>query len=538
MRTAMSIVMVLTLFAFVQLAEAGVVAKWTFDDGTATDLVGANDGVAVGNVTPGTDGSRSFLNFDEGYVNFGDLGGALVGSSFSIEYRLRRNSASWEFMGSGNYNFIRLCCGGISWGWGLGCQNPGGNCGGHLNANHSIGNGWVHLVTTYDQPTKTQSVYFDGVLIGTNIAFDDFGTIPPQNPSDDDFIVGAVSGTGNGGGWYQVPGWTQGNGDIDEVVVHDEAIVPLPAPAEAVARWTFDDGTATDVIGGNDGVIVGNVTPGTDGSRSFLNFNEGYVNCGDLGQIMVGNSFSIEYTLRRNSASWEFAGTGNNNFIRLCCGGINWGWGQGCTVAGSNCGGHLNAHYSIGNDWVHLVTTYDQPTKTQSVYFDGELIATNTAFEDFGTIPPQNPASDQLVFGAVSGTGLGGGWYAAGWGMGNGDIDEVTLYNGVIFPAEFNPPFYCEAKSLLAAETAAGACEFWEDILTPILTDCETIQNNVITTACTVFGVSAPTSPTGFTAVVEALADAVLGSAVICGDIAPGGEAGAECRAEILSNLP
>jgi hypothetical protein len=226
MRTATYVLMVMTLFACVQWADANVVAKWTFDDGTATDLVGANDGVAVGNVAAGSEGSRHFLNFDEGYVNFGDLGGALVGSSFSIEYTFRRNSAGWEFMGSGNYNFIRLCCGGISWGWGLGCQNPGGNCGGHLNANHSIGNDWVHMVTTYDQPTKTQSVYFDGELIGTNTAFDDFGTIPPQNPSDDDFIVGAVSGTGNGGGWYQVPGWTQGNGDIDEVVVHDEVIVP------------------------------------------------------------------------------------------------------------------------------------------------------------------------------------------------------------------------------------------------------------------------------------------------------------------------
>ena len=121
--------------------------------------------------------------------------------------------------------------------------------------------------------------------------------------------------------------------------------------------------------------------------------------------------------------------------------------------------------------------------------------------------------------------------------MGNGDIAEVTLYNGVITPP-FNPPFYCEQKSFLDAEAAAGACEFWDDILAPILTDCETIQNNVITTACTVFGVSAPTSTKGFTAVVEALADAVLGSSVICGDIAPGGAAGAECRAEILSNLP
>ncbi|MDP7740556.1 MAG: hypothetical protein QGF67_03890 [Lentisphaeria bacterium] len=533
MRTATSLLMVMTLFACVQWADANVVAKWTFDDGTATDLVGVNDGVAVGNVTPMTEGSRNFLNFDEGYVNFGDLNGALVGSSFSVEYTFRRNSAGWEFAGSGNYNFIRLCCGGISWGWGLGCQAAGGNCGGHLNANYSIGNEWVHLVTTYDQPTRTQSVYFDGVLVGTNIAFDDFGTIPPQNPTDDEFIVGAVSGTGNGGGWYQVPGWTQGNGDIDEVVVHDEAIVPLPPPVAAMSRWTFDDGTATDVIGPNDGVVVGTVTPGTEGSRSFLNFNEGYVNCGDLGQIRSGNSFSIEYVARRNSPSWEFAGTGNFNFIRLCCGGISWGWGLGCPSSGGNCGGHLNVNTSGLDDWFQLVVTYDQTTKTQSMYLNGQLLGTNEAFDDFGTSPPQNPASDEFVFGAVSGTGNGGGWYGAGWGMGNGDIDEVIFYDGVI-----SPPFNCEQKSLFDVEDAAGACEFWDDILAPILTDCATIKDNVITTACAVFGVSAPTSPQQFNGVVEALADAVLGSAVICGDIAPGGEASAACRAEILSSLP
>ncbi len=305
------------------------------------------------------------------------------------------------------------------------------------------------------------------------------------------------------------------------------------AEAGVVAKWTFDDGTATDLVGVNDGVAVGNVTPMTDGSRSFLNFNEGYVNFGDLGGALVGSSFSVEYTLRRNSASWELAGSGNYNSIRLCCGGINWAWGLGCQTAGGNCGGHLNANYSIGNGWVHMVTTYDQPTKMQSVYFNGVLVGTNTAFDDFGTIPPQNPIDDEFIVGAVSGTGNGGGWYGAGWGMGNGDIDEVIFYDGVI-----SPPFNCEQKSLFDVEDAAGACEFWDDILAPILTDCATIKDNVITTACAVFGVSAPTSPQQFNGVVEALADAVLGSAVICGDIAPGGEASAACRAEILSSLP
>ena len=153
----------------------GLVSGWSFDDGTAKDVVGSNDGTIEGAVEVVEGKFNNALSFDAqgGYVNLGDTSNFPNGSSertLAFWTLLRDDSATdnyfmsfGECLKGGGFFAPRIDTGNISM-----MLN---NSAGHIDVFSpppldEILEVWSHLVYTYDGST-TVEIYLNGSLAHT-----------------------------------------------------------------------------------------------------------------------------------------------------------------------------------------------------------------------------------------------------------------------------------------------------------------------------------------------------------------------------------
>ena len=196
----------------------GLVSGWSFDDGTAKDCVGDNDGVIEGGVEVVEGMFKNALSFDgaTGYVNLGDTSNFPNGSD-------ERTVAFWTFVRDSSASDDYF----MSWG----SHTDGAFFGPRLYFDGSISlmvhNGgayedidsdtplsevleeWSHLVFTYDGDT-TAEIYLNGALIYSQ----DAGGVLNTSTGYDAYI-----------GARNVNGYNNGiDASIDEIYIWDRAL--------------------------------------------------------------------------------------------------------------------------------------------------------------------------------------------------------------------------------------------------------------------------------------------------------------------------
>lgn len=227
-----------------------------------------------------------------------------------------------------------------------------------------------------------------------------------------------------------------------------------------VVSWWPGDGTANDIIDGNNGSVVGNVgfAPGLIGKAFAFNGSASWVSAGNAANLQVSSGdFTIEGWVYYNSLfgsdsvtcnpaagcdmsiadkmfsptlsgynsdGWRLLKQANNYFL-FCFGG---GTGNGCGNTPQNT---TSVFTSVGSVaammWYHVAAV--KSANTITLYVNGVLAAQNT----LGPFTDSNIAN--LFIGAGNGVASGGGAFS------NGLIDELTLYNRALNSSEISAIF-------------------------------------------------------------------------------------------------
>jgi len=201
------------------------------------------------------------------------------------------------------------------------------------------------------------------------------------------------------------------------------------APVQAgLVSWWPAEGNAEDVVGPNNGVMIGGVSfaPGEVGQAFSLNGTSAYVSVPASSSLNVGasNGFTIEGWINpQSTASQEPIAEWNGGYgVQFW---ISVGGGPGCLFANivdTNSGSHTfwsSPGAVVANQFQHVALTYDQSSGVGTLYLNGMVAAT----ANLGAFTPQTSFS--LVLGARVGQ-----IYWAGL------LDEMSLYNVALAPSE------------------------------------------------------------------------------------------------------
>jgi hypothetical protein len=454
-------------FVFSLGYPGGMISYWKFDEGsgtTATDSVDANHGTIYGATwtTGQVDDALSFDGVND-YVEVPDSDSLDITGSIALEawiYRTKTNA--WQgiiakFSGDldkrsyllyvSNTNRLALL---IS---STGLQaGPGW---GYIFGDSIIPlNEWVHVMGTYDG--SYLRVYINGSIDGEQAA-----SIGPIYVSDAPLRIGA---------FFQIApyGICPFGGMIDEVAIYNRALsaeeinqhyqdglhglgyeVECVNTPSGLVGWWPGDGNADDIVGGNNGTMVGGATfvsPGRVGdSFTFPG--------GATDYVRISNNNSLE-PLNVTVDAWVRSdGTPGNNRYIVAKG------AHGCTAASyalyTRSGGLyfyvFNPSYGYklspgapgtiwDGNWHHIAGTYDGAYVR--LYVDGVEVGSGIAT----TIP--------IGYGLATDNDLIIGQYTGTCSLPfKGDIDEVEIFNRAL-PAS-------EIQSIYNAGSA-GKCKVIE----------------------------------------------------------------------------
>lgn len=265
----------------------GLVAKYSFNNGTPNDEAGSNHGTAVGNATLTADrfgNPNMAYTFSNAYVkvphsNTLDLD-QMAGLSISAWVKetgassgLRAIVAKWKgstseqyaLFDNGNNNTVAI---------------RSINSNGITDAANRSLNTWHHVVFTYDKATGQHKIYTDKVITLNQIMP---GTYTNATVTTS-LGIGAQLNDENGGGITSSRFFL---GSIDDVHIYNRVlsqtevdslfnlpnpVVTPPVQMAPTARYSFNQGNANDEIGTNHGTPNG-VTLATD---RFGNANKAY----------------------------------------------------------------------------------------------------------------------------------------------------------------------------------------------------------------------------------------------------------------------
>lgn len=225
--------------------------------------------------------------------------------------------------------------------------------------------------------------------------------------------------------------------------VFDPPIDPIDG---LVSYWPFDDGTADDQVGMNDGVMLGGVTP-TDGASDAAPIpnNLGALRLdGVVSEVLVPTDVSLDFSssddltlamwFKRESDRGVYHLLGK----RVACFTMNYQLARDSQLLSLNTssGGVLAAGVDAARDaWVHLATTYDATAQTARIYVNGILRNTDSTYV-LGPV-----VAGDLTFGHTGGCPNSQRF--------QGVIDEVRIYD----------------RALTGPEIAALAINPTQDIL-------------------------------------------------------------------------
>jgi len=244
------------------------------------------------------------------------------------------------------------------------------------------------------------------------------------------------------------------------------SVVSAQCPDGMVSYWTFDDGTAIDTVGGNDGTIYGaTVAAGqVDGALSF----DGYDNA-------VAISYSPLFNLKHDgTVELWFKAIGRGNYLISNLEPSLTGWMVG---AYSDWSGFMfqvlrnDVYYTVlrfnppvsaldDGLWHHLAVTYDGAKA--KIYYDGELGKETTVSRDI----PDSSAP----------LGIGNtvaGQFRPGQRGTDALIDEVAIYNRALTPEEIQEHY----QRGLAGQGYCGAADSDEDGINDDEDNCPDVYN-------------------------------------------------------------
>lgn len=296
---------------------------------------------------------------------------------------------------------------------------------------------WFHFAETYDAATQTATAYVNGVASGTINTAVEFDGQP--------LYIGADTDNG--------PPQTFLNGAADEVQVYNRALSPTEIAAIYNAggngqcagcvalqgppsTWIKGEGDASDSSGnGNNGTLAGgaNFAPGIVGQALNLSGNLQYVNLGDSASLRP-SSLTIDAWVNLNFVSFttqhvvarQVNGSFYNSYVLYTVNGqLNAFVGD----AGNNPSTLTGPNLPL-NSWHHVAFTYDQATRQQVMYVDGQVVASNTT----GVSAIAYDSSPTLIGADNEGNGITDFW--------DGQIDEVQIFPRALSPAEING-IYC-----------------------------------------------------------------------------------------------
>jgi len=399
--------------------------QWTFDDGTANDNIGTVHGALMGSAEV-VEGSLKLAG--ESYVE-------LNGSDLAINTYSEVSFSTWFTTEKGmndGYRFLFY----------FGGQNGtnGANMTGFtptrgdnvskvivmttdgekgLNGPEFDDNIQHHLVYTVDATSITY--YVDGILLGS-------APIGATTLAD---VATSLAYFGKGG--WPDPTWA---GSINEISIYNKVLtldnvkylydlkkVTIPAEDPGTAnlthQWTFDDGTATDIIGGITTTLQGNTTV-TD--KALDTSADGFVEF-DAAALAINTYSALSVEAWFTSVAGE-----NNGFHFLYYFGNSNGGGQNFTgytpargndrgLVMINSAGENSVPSAEYNDGLlhHMVSVVDETSI--SLYIDGVLMGTNPTAISLSSL-----GTDFAWIGK-------GGWPDPNW---KGLLNKFSIYDNAL----------------------------------------------------------------------------------------------------------
>jgi Concanavalin A-like lectin/glucanases superfamily/Immunoglobulin domain/Immunoglobulin I-set domain len=221
---------------------------------------------------------------------------------------------------------------------------------------------------------------------------------------------------------------------VSSVLSSNAMLTVNPAPtncdpvSSGLVSWWPGEGNANDVIGGNNGMVIGGLsyTNGEVGQAFQLDGTSGYVDVPASGSLNVGtnNGFTVEgwinpsdISAQRPVVEWKVDGSvGAEVHLWISVG------GTGCLYANlvdvNNVGHSLATVAGVIQAGVfqHVAVTYDKVSGVADLYWNGSVVAT----ANVGSFTPKT--GNDLLLGCRLNNGGGGVYFA-------GALDEISLYN-------------------------------------------------------------------------------------------------------------
>ena len=265
----------------------------------------------------------------------------------------------------------------------------------------------------------------------TNWGIDEVRKYNVSNPGS--YKIYKLDITGNNGG---------GDGLNDIAILEIELFGQFNCPLGIVSYWTFDDGTATDTVGNNNGTLVNNptVVSGKVGNALYFDGVDDYVEVLGSTDLDIAGDMTIAMWIKPVSLPTST----NIGFIAkraLSGGSARWHFGLNNDISGYNFYNSVAEFQSSkrpsNNNWSFIVMVLDSGVDIK--YF------TNATLVD-------------TVAGAYMGSSLGEPLTIARSGVDplyKGIMDEVVIFNRVLNSSEIqqlyqdtlNGKGYCSSSS-------------------------------------------------------------------------------------------
>jgi hypothetical protein len=444
-------------------APAGLVGWWR-GEGNANDSADGNNGVITGNVTFVTGEVGQAFNFD-GLTSAVTIPASsnLTVQSLTIEAWIFPPDVSHprpivEYAGPTGPGDVQLWSGTQGYGVGvpgavegvlrgtgstaLALYTPGGLV---------VSNQWNHVAMTFDYSKQTAVLYVNGLAAGSNTssgAFLPVTSVPvnlgyrPPGSSD------GLAGTRHLGGLDEVSIYNRALSAAELLAIYNagsagKCLPPastncVAAPSGMVSWWRAE-GSAADSVGGNDGVVSGNVSFVTGEVGEAFSFDgiSSAVTVPASSNLAV-QSFTIEAWVEPTDVSSprpivEYAGPSGLSSVAFWLGSGAAAASPGALNAAlrDSSNGALECKTATGivasNQWNHVAVSFDNASRTMLLYVNGVNVGSNSSPVSIQpqTFVPVNLGHRPIGSGEIwPGRTLAGG------------LDEVSIYNRVLSASE------------------------------------------------------------------------------------------------------
>jgi|GEM_PF-420889 len=498
--------------------EYTLMHSYTFDDGTANDVVGTLDGLVVGNVTIAdgkatVDTAASGAGQDYGYIS---LDGASLGlSSYSAitteAFIVAGDGANdWYTMlyyfgdNTTNYLFSQMTQGDTD----ANVKTTG--AGGEVAAwNGSIiDDGQPHHIVAVVTSTSVK-FYVDGVLVGTGTGE---GLIAPIGTLFANLFRGPDGW--NDDNWIgSIDEFNIYEGEMDAATIAERATDYLEGSVLTLMHsYTFDDGTADDVVGDADGTLMDGATI-VDGS-AVLNAAGQYVSL-DAATIAINTYSSVTVEAFITASNVTFGGNGNATLFYFgntidTWKGYDYLYVQGTTGNGNSTNA-FSTPGNVGDPWAYEDKVSGPAMNDSSLYHVVVVIENSTM-----TYYVNGVSQGSVAFtgtNALSAVGTELAWIGkAGYQNDptfQASIDEFNIYQGAMDASTIAQ----RAEEYLAASDASlSGLTVDVGIMEPKFDPSTTSYNVTVPEGTTSVNVTATPSFAGSTVVGDGAVDVSSGS--------------------------